>query len=83
VRRSAITPGQKRVLEAIITFQNRHGWPPTVRELGRLLNLTSSSTVYHHLEALERKGFIQRQPHSPRAIRVVANPDTPDDGGPR
>lgn len=57
-------------MEAIVDYQLVHGYPPTIRELCRILGLRSSSTIHAHLLALQRKGAIARNGNSPRAIRV-------------
>jgi repressor LexA len=49
----------------------QRGYPPSVREIGTALGLTSSSTVHSHLAALEKKGFIHRDPSKPRAIEIL------------
>ena len=66
-----VTPTQRKVLETIVSYQRRNGFPPTQRELCQLLGVTSTSTVYSHLSALERKGLFARRSASPRAISVV------------
>ena len=62
--------------DAIVAFIVSHvrekGWPPTVREIGEAVGLTSTSTVHAHLSTLEREGRIVRDETKPRAIRVVA-----------
>ncbi len=50
-------------------FTAEHGYPPSVREIGELVGLSSSSTIHAHLKALERRGLIQRDPTKPRAMR--------------
>jgi repressor LexA len=71
MRRTGVTRAQRRVLEAITQYTRERGFPPTVRELCRLVSNTSTSTVYAHLNALQRKGFIHRMPGSPRAIQIL------------
>jgi repressor LexA len=66
-----LTATQKRVLEAIRSFQERNGFAPTVRELCDILGLHSTSTVKAHLDTLERKGAIARIHGSPRTIRIL------------
>jgi repressor LexA len=66
-----LTRRQQEVLAGIrIVFQET-GYPPTVRELGERLGLRSSCTVQRHLEALERKGFIRRNPTKARTIEIT------------
>lgn len=68
---SDLTPKQKEILEYIVREVREKGYPPAVREIGKAVNLKSSSTVYSHLVSLERKGFIRRDPTKPRAIEVL------------
>jgi repressor LexA len=67
---SGLTPRQRRVLEEIRNSVERRGYPPSMREIGEAVGLTSSSSVSHQLAALERKGFLRRDPNRPRAIEV-------------
>ncbi len=62
---------QKQILQYIIQHTDMHGYPPTVREIGKAVNLSSSSTVHSHLKALEQAGLIYRDAVLTRAIRVV------------
>jgi repressor LexA len=71
-----LTPRQRRVLETIRDSVERRGYPPSMREIGEAAGLASPSSVSHQLAALERKGYLRRDPHRPRAIEVVA-PDSP------
>jgi repressor LexA len=73
-----LTPRQRRVLETVRTSVTERGYPPTMREIGETVGLTSPSSVKHQLEMLERKGYLRRDPNRPRAIEVV----TPDDSRP-
>ena len=61
---------QKLVLNSIVLHIKKYGYPPTVREIGEIVGLKSSSSVYHHLKALEEQGFIIND-GMPRAISVV------------
>lgn len=63
---------QRQILHCIIQHTEAHGFPPTVREIGEAVNLSSSSTVHGHLKALEQGGWIRREAVLTRAIRVVA-----------
>ena len=63
------TERQRRILEVIRTFTAEHGYPPSVREIGERVGLSSSSTIHAHLKALERRGLISRDPTKPRALR--------------
>jgi repressor LexA len=67
---AGLTPRQRRVLEVIRSAVERKGYPPSMREIGEAVGLTSSSSVSHQLATLERKGFLRRDPNRPRAIEV-------------
>ncbi|MEP6799595.1 MAG: transcriptional repressor LexA [Lapillicoccus sp.] len=67
-----LTVRQRRVLEVIRNSVDRRGYPPSLREIGELVGLTSPSSVAHQLSALERKGYLRRDPNRPRAIEVVS-----------
>ncbi len=67
---SGLTPRQRRVLDVIRDSVERRGYPPSMREIGEAVGLTSPSSVAHQLATLERKGFLRRDPHRPRAIEV-------------
>ncbi|MEW5706084.1 MAG: transcriptional repressor LexA [Actinomycetota bacterium] len=69
--RSNLTKRQQQVLDFILSEINRKGYPPSIREIGKAIGLTSSSTVHSHLAALERKGYIRRDPTKPRALEVI------------
>jgi repressor LexA len=66
-----LTRRQAEILTFIQRFAETHGYPPSVREIGRALGLTSSSTVHSHLAALEKKGYLHRDPSKPRALEVL------------
>ena len=65
-----LTPRQREVLEVIEKFQRERGFPPSVREIGLAVGLTSPSTVHAHLSTLQKLGFLRRDPSKPRAIEV-------------
>jgi repressor LexA len=67
---TGLTPRQRLVLEVIKASVDERGYPPSMREIGEAVGLTSSSSVAHQLAALERKGFLRRDPNRPRAIEV-------------
>ncbi len=73
-----LTPRQRRVLEVIREWVERFGYPPSVREIGEAVGLTSTSSVAHQLRALERKGYLRRDPNRPRAVGIRPA-DTPPD----
>jgi repressor LexA len=63
-----LTARQRRILEYIKSATRERGYPPTVREIGEAVGLTSSSSVHSQLENLERKGYLHKDPTKPRAI---------------
>ena len=67
-----LTARQRRVLEVIRDAVERRGYPPSMREIGEAVGLTSPSSVAHQLVSLERKGYLRRDPHRPRAIEVCS-----------
>ncbi len=67
---NGLTPRQKLVLEVIRDSVERRGYPPTVREIGEAVGLTSTSSVSHQLKTLQTKGFLRRDPSRPRAVDV-------------
>ncbi len=67
-----LTPRQRQILNYIVQHTEAHGYPPTVREIGEAVNLSSSSTVHAHLRTLESAGLIRRDAVLTRAIQVVA-----------
>jgi repressor LexA len=73
-----LTPRQTRVLEVIRNSVESRGYPPSMREIGEAVGLSSTSSVAHQLMALERKGYLRRDPHRPRAYEVRS----PDGGRP-
>lgn len=62
---------QQHILDFLKEFTLRNGYPPSVREVGEAVGLSSSSTVHSHLNALENKGYIRRDPSSARALTVI------------
>jgi len=64
----APTERQERILEVIRDFTEERGYPPSVREIGERVGLSSSSTVQAHLKTLEKRGLIHRDPTKPRAL---------------
>lgn len=65
-----LTPRQREILEVIDQHQRQRGFPPSVREIGAAVGLTSPSTVHAHLASLEKLGYLRRDPTKPRAIEV-------------
>lgn len=68
-----LTDRQQAVLDVLRAHAAEHGYPPTVREIGEVLGMASSSTVHSHLAALERAGIIERDPTKPRALKWGPN----------
>ena len=67
---TGLTPRQQRVLTVIKDSIEHRGYPPSMREIGEQVGLTSSSSVAHQLRVLEEKGYLKRDPHRPRALSV-------------
>jgi repressor LexA len=74
---SGLTPRQRRVLDVIREAVEQRGYPPSMREIGESVGLTSSSSVSHQLRSLQNKGFIRRDPNRPRALEIL-HPDAPE-----
>ncbi len=70
-----LTDRQRQILDFIKAEVRRVGFPPTVRDIGAAVGLSSSSTVHSHLAALEAKGLIRRDPSKPRALEVIGHED--------
>jgi len=67
---TGLTPRQQKVLATIKDAIEQRGYPPSMREIGTAVGLTSSSSVAHQLKTLEEKGFLRRDPKRPRALEV-------------
>jgi repressor LexA len=65
-----LTPRQRRILDFISGTVREHGYPPTVREIGEAVGLTSSSSVHAQLANLERRGLLHKDPTKPRAMTL-------------
>ncbi len=72
---SKISNRQQSILDFIRSEVREKGYPPSVREIGEAVGLASSSTVHGHLDRLEKKGFIRRDPTKPRAIELIGHQD--------
>jgi repressor LexA len=75
---AGLTPRQRKVLEVIRDWVERFGYPPSVREIGDAVGLTSTSSVHHQLRSLERKGYLRRDPNRTRAVDVRSPEETAD-----
>ncbi len=67
---------RKQILDCISAAVRDRGYPPSVREIGESVGLTSSSTVHSHLAVLQREGYLRRDPTKPRAIEVCYDPSS-------
>lgn len=76
--KTKVTATQNLALNFIYSYLEKHGYCPSVREIGQRIGCTSPSTVQHHLDALQRKGFIKREKGMPRAIRILHFPQADD-----
>ena len=76
-----LTTRQRRVLEVIRNSVDRRGYPPSLREIGEAVGLASPSSVSHQVSALERKGFLRKDPNRPRAIEVLSSDSGTDSRG--
>jgi repressor LexA len=66
-----LTERQREIYDFVVRYADRHGYPPTVREIGEAVGLASPSTVHAHLANLERAGYLKRDPTKPRALELV------------
>jgi len=75
-----LTARQRHILTVIRDWVGEHGYPPTMREIGAAVGLSSPSTVAHHMAILQKNGFIRRDAHSSRAVYLLDG--SVDDGRP-
>jgi repressor LexA len=68
---SVLTGRQQEIWDFLVDYVDRHGYPPTVREIGERVGLASPSTVHAHLANLERAGYLKRDPTKPRALELT------------
>src|SRR5207244_9594333 len=73
-----LTGRQREIWSFLVDYVDRHGYPPTVREIGGAVGLASPSTVHAHLANLERAGLLRRDPTKPRALELVGRAKTAD-----
>jgi repressor LexA len=66
-----LTKRQQEIFDFIKRYSSEHGYPPTVRDIGKAIGLTSSSTVHAHLSNLEKLGMLRRDPTKPRALELL------------
>ena len=72
---TALTERQRTILDVICASVTTRGYPPSIREIGDAVGLTSTSSVAHQLRTLERKGYLRRDPNRPRAVDVRGSED--------
>jgi repressor LexA len=77
VDEQGLTTRQRLILQVIREAVERRGYPPSIREIGESVGLTSTSSVAHQLKVLEERGFLRRDPNRPRAIEVVTPEGAP------
>ena len=70
-----LTGRQQEIWDFLVDYVDRHGYPPTVREIGEAVGLASPSTVHAHLANLERAGLLRRDPTKPRALELTGRED--------
>jgi repressor LexA len=68
---------QREIFDFVVKYADKHGYPPTVREIGEAVGLASPSTVHAHLANLERAGYLKRDPTKPRALELVGRGRAP------
>ena len=73
---AGLTERQRTILEVIRASVTSRGYPPSIREIGDAVGLTSTSSVAHQLRTLERKGYLRRDPNRPRAVDVRGTEET-------
>jgi len=71
-----LTERQQEIWNYLVEYVDRHGYPPTVREIGEHVGLASPSTVHAHLANLERAGLLRRDPTKPRALELIGRERT-------
>jgi repressor LexA len=78
----SLTERQRTILNVIRASVTSRGYPPSIREIGDAVGLTSTSSVAHQLRTLERKGYLRRDPNRPRAVDVRGTEETSAHGVP-
>jgi repressor LexA len=76
-----LTGRQQEIWDFLVDYVDRHGYPPTVREIGQAVGLASPSTVHAHLANLERAGLLKRDATKPRALELSARRSEPERTG--
>ena len=70
-----LTARQRNVLDYVIEYQDEHGFPPSMREIGEFFQIRSTNGVSDHLRALERKGWLTRNGQQSRGLSILKRPD--------
>ena len=78
-----LTERQQQIWNYLVEYVDRHGYPPTVREIGEEVGLASPSTVHAHLANLERAGLLRRDPTKPRALELIGRERREADAAPQ
>lgn len=68
-----VSKRQREIYDFVVAYARKHGYPPTVREIGAEVGLASPSTVHVHLAKLEEAGYLRRDPSKPRALELVGH----------
>ena len=76
-----VSKRQREIYDFIVAYARKHGYPPTVREIGAEVGLASPSTVHVHLAKLEQAGYVRRDPTKPRALELVGRDAPQPQGG--
>ncbi|MFF3068821.1 transcriptional repressor LexA [Kitasatospora sp. NPDC057936] len=71
------TTRQRAILDFVATTVNRRGYPPSMREIGQAVGLSSTSSVAHQIRVLEKRGLLTRDPKTPRTYRLTGHTDSP------
>ena len=74
--KKALTRKQEESYQCILRYTNEHGYPPTIREFGKLIGVKSTSSAFSRIKQLEQNGYIRRIPASPRAIESFGKTDS-------
>lgn len=74
---TALPHRHTRILDFITACVNERGYPPSIREIGDHVGLSSPSSVAHHVDVLVARGYLAREPGRPRAIRVIPPTEEP------
>ena len=69
--KQTLTKKQEESYQCILNYTKEHGYPPTVREFGKLIGVRSTSSAFSRIKQLEQNGYIRRIPASPRAIEIL------------